>query len=82
MTTLPKFDETEITIENDIITIKQSRYYNYHSIEIPVSLWATFAHAIDREIEKTPAPDSTSDLAGEAFHLLESMNRAKAEQMK
>lgn len=78
MTTLPKFDETEITVENEIITIRQNRNYSAHRIEIPVSLWATFAHAIDKEIEKTPVPD----LADEAFHLLDSMNRAALEQLK
>lgn len=50
MKTLPRFDETEITVANDVITITQTRSYNRSSISIPVALWETFYYAVMDEL--------------------------------
>jgi len=48
MKTLPRFDETEITVEDGVITIKQ--IYNSRSIAIPVALWGTVMDAVNAEV--------------------------------
>ena len=62
MKTLPKFDETEITIADGVITVKQTANYRSESIRIPVALWDTFVDAVIAEIypeELAPAyPDT------------------------
>lgn len=50
MKTLPRFDQTEITVEDGVITIKQMKSYNSRSIDIPVALWGTFMDAVNAEV--------------------------------
>ncbi len=84
MTTLPRFDETEVTVTEGVIKIAQrSRNYSTATIEIPTIMWATFQDAVDKALDDdyiSRAP--TSDLAGEAFHLLNAMNMAKVEELE
>lgn len=62
MKTLPRFDETEISVEDGVITIKQVQSYNTRSIQIPVALWGTFVDAVSEEVypypEAAPYPDT------------------------
>lgn len=51
MKTLPRFDETEITVADGIITIKQTtRLYDTSSIQIPVAMWGTLCDLVSEEI--------------------------------
>lgn len=81
MTTLPKFEETEITVEDEVITIVQHRDYSANTVKIPVSFWFKFAKTIDSEIERSTIHNQT-DLAEEAFNMLNAMNHAKSEGLK
>ena len=86
MTTLPRFDETEVTVTEGVIKIAQrSRNYSTATIEIPTIMWATFQDAVDKALDDefiSRCPPTSTDLAGEAFHLLQAMNKAKLEEME
>ena len=84
MTTLPKFEETEITVEDGIIEIHQHRNYTANTLRIPVDLWGRFSQTVYSEMNKpdihiTIQPPEIS-IAGDAFDLLNTMNKALAEQ--
>ena len=86
MTTLPKFEETEITVEDGIIEIHQHRNYSVNILRIPISLWGMFSQTVYSEINKpdihiTIQPPEIS-IAGDAFDLLNTMNKARAEELK
>ena len=73
------FNHTEVIIEGGVIIIKQAKDYSYSSetIRIPVWAWFKFAANVDREIENLDKPN----LADEAFKLLDTLNKAKAEEL-
>lgn len=75
------FNHTEVIIEGGVIIIKQAKDYSYSSetIRIPVWAWFRFASGVDREIENLDK--RKPDLADEAFKLMETLNKAKAEEL-
>ena len=86
MTTLPKFEETEITVEDGIIEIHQHRNYSSQIIRIPVDLWGRFSQTVYSEINKSrndmPPTIASVDIAADVLDLLNTMNRARAEELK
>jgi hypothetical protein len=85
MTTLPKFEETEITVEDGIIEIHQHRNYSVNILRIPISLWGMFSQTVYSEINKSrndmPPTIASVDIAADAFDLLNTMNKARAEEI-
>ena len=86
MTTLPKFEETEITVEDGIIEIHQHRNYTAHILRIPVDLWGLFSQTVYSEINKSDTPITlqrgSSFQSSDAFDLLNTINKARAEELK
>lgn len=52
MQTIKEFPETQISVEDGVITIRQtSRSYSTSRIEIPILLWDTVCDIINTEFE-------------------------------